>query len=260
MSIELVMPENYLILSCPPLLLPWIFHSIRVFSSELALCIKWLRYWSFSFSFSISPSNEYSGLISFRIDWFEILAVQGNLNSLLQYHNSKASFLWHSAFFMVQTLTSLHDYWKNHGFNYKDLCRQKRNLCFVNILSRFVIGFLPRSKHLLISWLQSLSKVILEPKKLKSVTLSIVSPSIYHEVMGPDAKILVFWMLSLKPAFSLFSFSFIKRLFSSPSLFFHYRGIICISEIIDISSSNLASSLWFIQPGILHNVLCIAVL
>ena len=167
MSIELVMPENYLILSCPPLLLPWIFPSIRVFSNELALCIKWLRYWSFSFSFSISPSNEYSGLISFRIDWFETLAVQGNLKSLLQYHNSKASILWHSAFFMVQTFTSLHDYWKNHGFNYKDLWRQKKSLCFVNKLSRFVIAFLPRSKHLLISWLQLLSTVILEPKKIK---------------------------------------------------------------------------------------------
>ena len=113
---------------------------------------------------------------------------------------------------------------------------------FLNMLSRFVIALLPRCKHLLISWLQSLSKVILEPRKIACHS-STVSPSICHEIMGQDAMILVFLMLSLKPAFSLSSFSFIKRLFSSSSLFFHYRGIICISGTIDISSSNLASSL-----------------
>ena len=114
MSIKLVIPSNHLIL-CHPLLLPSIFLSIRVFSNESVLCIRWPKYWSFSFS--ISPSNEYSGLISFRIDWFDLLAVQGTLKSLLQHHSSKASILQHSSFFMVQLFTSVHDYWKNHSFD-----------------------------------------------------------------------------------------------------------------------------------------------
>ena len=110
-SIELVMPSNHFILYCP-LLLPSIFPSIRVFSSESALHIRWPRYWSFRFS--IGPSNEYSGLISFRMDWLDLFAVQGTLKSLLQHHNSKASILWRSAFFIVPTLASIRDYWKNH--------------------------------------------------------------------------------------------------------------------------------------------------
>ena len=114
MSIELVMPFNLLILCCPLLLLPSIFPSIRVFSNESVLHIRWPKYWSFSFS--ISPSNEYSGLISFRMDWLDLLAVPGTLKSLLQHHSSKASILWHSAFLIVQ-LTSIHDYWKNHSFD-----------------------------------------------------------------------------------------------------------------------------------------------
>ena len=121
MSIELVMPSNHLILCRPLLLLPSIFPSIRDFSNESALHIWWPKYWSFSFS--ISPSNEYSGLISFRMDWLDLLAVQRTLKSLLQHHSSKASVLWCSAFFMVQ-LTSMHDYWKNHSFDQMDLCRQ----------------------------------------------------------------------------------------------------------------------------------------
>ena len=125
MSIESVMQSNHLILSCPLLLLPSIFHSIRIFSSELALCIRWPKYWSFS----ISLSNEYSGLISFRTDWFDLLAVQGTLKSLVQHHSSKASILWHSAFFMVQ-LTSINDYWKNHSFDYTDLCWQSHVSAF----------------------------------------------------------------------------------------------------------------------------------
>ena len=124
------------------------------------------------------------------------------------------------------------------------------------MLSRLVITFLPRSKCLLISWLQSLSAVILEPPKIKSVTVSIVSLFICHEVMGPDAMIFVFWMLSFKPTFSCLSFSFIKRLFSSPSL---SGGVICISEVADISPSSLDSSLCFIRPSVSHNVLCIEV-
>ena len=156
MSIELVIPSNHLILCHPLLLLPSIFPSIRVFSNESVLCIRWPKYWSFSFS--ISPSNEYSGLISFRMDWLDVLAVQGTLNSLLQHHSSKASILWCSAFFISPTLTSIHDYWKNHSFVGKAM-----SLVF-NMLSRLVTIFLPRSKHLLISWLQSPSAVILEPQ------------------------------------------------------------------------------------------------
>ena len=115
MSIELVMPSNHLIFCCPLFLLPSIFPSTRVFSSESALRIGWPKYWSFSFN--ISPSNEYSGLISFRMDWLDLLEVQGTLESLLQHHSSKASILWHSAFFYSSTLTSIHDYWKNHSFD-----------------------------------------------------------------------------------------------------------------------------------------------
>ena len=126
-----------------------------------------------------------------------------------------------------------------------------------NMLSRLVITFLPRSKCLLISWLQSPSAVILEPPKIKSATVSTVSPSISHEVMGPDAMILVFWMLSFKPPFSLSSFTFNKRLFSSSSLSAIKGGVICIFEVTDISPSNLDSSLCFFQLSVSHDVLCI---
>ena len=117
MSIASVMPSNHLILCCPLLLLPSIFPSIRVFSNESVLCIRWPKYWSFS----ISPSNKYIGLISFRIDWFDLLSVQGTLKSLLQHQSLKVLILWHTAFFMVQLLTSVHDSWKNHSFDYMDL-------------------------------------------------------------------------------------------------------------------------------------------
>ena len=120
MSIKLVMPSNHLILCHPLLLRASIFPSIRVFSNELALCIRWPKYWSFSFS--ISPSSEHSGLISVRIDWFDLLAVQGTLKSLLQHYSSKASICRHSAFFNGPTLTSVHDYWKNHWFDHMDIC------------------------------------------------------------------------------------------------------------------------------------------
>ena len=122
MSIELLMPSNHLILCHPLLLLPSIFPSIRVFSNELALHIRWPKNWSFRFS--ISPSREYSGLISFRIDWFDFFAVQGTLESLLQHRNSKASIPQHSAFFRVQLSTSIHDYWKNQSFDFMDFCQQ----------------------------------------------------------------------------------------------------------------------------------------
>ena len=128
MSIEPMMLSNHLIIYHPLLLLPLIFPSIRIFSSESALCIWWPEYWSFSFS--ISSSNEYSGLISFRIDWFDLLAIQGTLKSLLQHHSSKASILQFSAFFMVPTPTSIHDHWKKHGFDSMDLCQQSNVSAF----------------------------------------------------------------------------------------------------------------------------------
>ena len=166
------MPSNHLILCHPLLLLPSIFPSIRVFSSESVLLIRWPKHWSFSFS--ISPSNEYSGLISFRIDWFELLAVQGTLKSLLQHHNSKASILWHSAFFIVQLSHPYMTTGKTIALTRWTFVGKVMSL-LSNMLSMFVIDFLPRSKCLLISRLQSPSGVILELKKIKSVTVSIVS-------------------------------------------------------------------------------------
>ena len=212
MSIESMMPSNHLILCRPLLLPPSIFPSIRVFSNESALRIRWPKYWSFSFS--ISPSIEYSGLISFRMDWLDLLAVQGTFRSLLQHHSSKASILWHSAFFIIQLSHQYMTTGKNIALTRQTFVGKVMSLLF-NMLSKLVITFLPRSKHLLISWLQSLSAVILESPKIKSVTVSTVSASICHEMMGPDAMIFVFWMLSFKPTFSLSSFTLIKRLFSS---------------------------------------------
>ena len=145
------MPSNHLILCCPLLLLPSIFPSIRVFSSESALHIRWPKYWSFSFS--ITPSNEYSGLISFRIDWFDLLAVQGTLKSFLQHHSSKASILWCSAFFMVQLSYPYVTTGKTTALTTWTFVGKVMSLLF-NMLSRFVIAFLPRSKRLLTSWLQ----------------------------------------------------------------------------------------------------------
>ena len=197
------------------LLLPPVPPSIRVFSYESTLRIRWPKYWNFSFS--INPSNEHPGLISFRMDWLDLLAVQGSLKSLLQHHSSKASILQRSAFFTVQLSHSYMTTGKTIALTRWTFVGKVMSLLF-NKLSRLVITFLPRSKCLLISWLQSPSAVILEPPKIKSDTVSTVSPSISHEVMGPDAMILVFWMLSFKSTSSLSSFTFIKRLFSSSSL------------------------------------------
>ena len=197
MSIELVMPSNHLILCRPLLLLPSIFPSIRVFSNESVLCIRWPKDWSFSFS--ICSSNEYSGLISFRMNWLDLLAVQGTHKSLLQHHSSKASILRHSAFFIVQLSHPYITTGKTIALTGWTFLGKVMSLLF-NMLSRLVITFLPRNKCLLISS----SAVILEPRKIKFVTVSIVFPSICHEVMGPDAMILVFWMWSFKPTFSLF--------------------------------------------------------
>ena len=164
MSIESVMPSNHFILCCPLLLLPSILPSTRVFSNELALRIRWPKCWSFSFS--IRPSNEYPGLISFRIDWLDLLAVQGTLKSLLQHHSSKAAILQCSAFFTFQLSHPYMTIGKTIALTTRTLVDKVMSL-LLNMLSWFVITVLPRSKRILISWLQSPSAVILEPKKNK---------------------------------------------------------------------------------------------
>ena len=186
MPIESVMPSNNLILCCYLILPPSNFPRIRVFSNESVPPMKWPKDWSFIFS--ISPSNECSGLISFRMDWLDLLAVQGTLRSLLQHHSSKASILQRSVFFIVQLSHPYMTTGKTIAMTRWTLVGRVMSP-FFNMLSRLVIAFLPRSKCLLISWLQSPSAVILEPKKIKSVTVSTVSPSVYHEVMGLNAMI-----------------------------------------------------------------------
>ena len=182
------MSSNHLILCCPSLLLPSVFPNIRVFSSESALHIRWPKYWSFSFN--IRPSNEHPGLISFRMDWLDLLAVQGTLKSLFQDYSSEASILLCSAFFIVQLSHPYMTTGKTIALTRQTFVGKVMSLLFT-MVPRLVITFLPRSKHLLISWLQSPSAVILEPRKIKSATVSTVSPSICHEMMGPDAMILV---------------------------------------------------------------------
>ena len=183
------MPSSHLILCRPLLLLPPIPPSIRVFSSESTLCMRWPNYWSFNFS--IISSKEIPRLISFRMDCLDLLPFQGTLKSLLQHHSSKASILRRSAFFTVQLSYPCMTTGKTIALTRRTLVGKVISLLF-NMLSRLVITFLPRSKCLLISWLQSPSAVILEPQNIKSDTVSTVSPSISHEVMGPDATIFVF--------------------------------------------------------------------
>ena len=166
MSIKSVMPSNHFILCCPHLLPPSIFPSISVFSNESVLHLRWPQYWSMSFS--ISPFNEYLGLISFRIDWLNLLEVQGTLKSLLQHHSSKTPILWRSAFFIVQLSHPYMTTGKTIALTKWTLFAKVMSLLF-NKLSRLIITFLPRSKCLLISWLQSPSAVILEPPKMKSL-------------------------------------------------------------------------------------------
>jgi len=174
------MPSSHLILCHPLLLLPLIPPSIRVFSNESTLCMRWLKYWSFSFS--IIPSKEHPRLISFRMDWLDLLTVQGTLKSLLQHHSSKASILRHSAFFRVQLSHPYMTTGKTIALTRRTFVGKVMSLLF-NMLSRLVITLLPRSKRLLISWLQSPSAVILEPPKIKSDTVSTVSPSVFLEVV-----------------------------------------------------------------------------
>ena len=201
--------------------------------------MSWLftsSHWSFSFS--ISTSNEYSGLISFRMDWFDRLAVQGTLKSLLQHHSSKASILQYSAFFTVQLSHLYMTTGKTIALTIYTFVGKVMSLLF-DMLSRYVIAFLPRSRHILISWLQFPSAVILEHKKIKSVTASTFSPSICHEVMELDAMILVFQMLEFQPTFLASSFTLIKGLFSS-----------CLLSAIRVVSSAYLRLLIFL-PAIL---------
>ena len=178
------MPSNHLILSRPLLLPPSVFPSIRVFSHESVLHIGWPNYWSFSFS--ISPPNDYSGLISCRMDWLDLFVVQGTLKSHLQHHSSKSSILRHSAFFIIQLSHPYRTTGKTIALTRWVFVGKVMSL-LLNVLSRLDITFLPRRKHLLISWLQSPSAVILKPPQKKSDTVSTVFPSIFHEVMGLDA-------------------------------------------------------------------------
>ena len=189
MSIESVILSNHLILCHPLLFLPSIFPSIRVFSNESALHIRWPKYWSFSFN--INTSNEHPGLISFGMDWLDLLVAQGTLKSLLQHYSSKALILRCSVFFIVQLSHPYMTTGKTIALTRWTFVGKVMSLLF-NMLSRLVITFLPRNKRLLISWLQSPSAVTLEPNKIKSATVSTVSPSISHEVMGQDAMIFVF--------------------------------------------------------------------
>ena len=183
------MPSSHLILRCPHFLLPPIPPSIRVFSNESTLHMRWPKYWSFSFS--IIPSKEIPRLVSFRMDWLDLLAVQGTLNSLLQHHSSTAWSLQCSAFFIIQFSHLYRTTGKTLALNKQTFEGKVMSLCF-NMLSRFVIAFLPRSKHLLIPRLWSLSTLILEPKKIKSVIATTFSSSICNEVKGLEAMILVF--------------------------------------------------------------------
>ena len=215
MSIESMKPSSHLFLCCPLLLLPPIPPSIRVFSKESTLCMRWPKYWSFSFS--ISPSKEIPGLISFRMDWLDFLAVQGALKSLLQHHSPKASILQCSAFFTVQFSHPYMTTGKTIALTRWTLVGKVMSL-LLNMLSMLVITFLPRSKHILISWLQSSCSVILEPSKIVSHCFHCFPIYLPWRDGHLNALILVFGMLSFKQAFSLSSLTFIKRLFSFTSL------------------------------------------
>ena len=203
MSIGSLMPSNHLVLCCPFLLLPSVFPRSGSF----------LMSWLFASGSQSSGVSISASVLSMDIQGWFPLGLTGLISLQSKGHSSKALILWLSLLY-GPTLTSIHDYWKTIAMTRWTFLGKVMSLPF-NVLSRLVIAFLPRSKHLLISWLQSPSAVILEPKKIKSV---IVSPSICHEVMGPNVIILVFWMLSFNPGFSLSSFTFIKRLFSSSSL------------------------------------------
>ena len=251
MSIESVMPSNHLTL-CLPLLLPSVFSSIRVFFNELVLHIRWPKYWSFSFS--NSPSNEHLGLTSFRMDWLDLLAVQGTLKSLLQHHSSETSILWHSAFFMIQLSHPYMTTGKTIALTRWTFLGKVMSLLF-NTLSRIFIAFIPRHKLLLISWLQSSSAVTLEPKKIVCHCFHCF-PIYFPWSDGTGCHDLSFWTLSFKPFFFTLLFHLHQEALPFLFDFCHKDSIIQISEVIDVSSCNLDSRLCFIQPSILHDVLC----
>jgi len=243
------MPFSHLILCHPFFLLPPMPPSIRVFSNESNLRMRWPKYWVFSYS--IIPSKEHPGLISFRMDWLDLLAVQGTLKSILQHHSSKASILRCWAFFTVQLLHPYMTTAKIKALTRQTFVGKVMSLLF-NMLSRLVITFIPRSKHLLISWLQHHLQWFWSSKKWSLTLLSLfphLFPMKWWDQM-PWSSFSECWALS-----QLFhsSFTFIKRLFSSSSL----SGVIYISEVIDISPGNLDSSLCFFQPIVSHDVLCI---
>ena len=216
MSIESVMPSNHLILCCPLLLLPSIPPNIRVFSNESALPVRWPKYWSFSFS--IRSSNEHPGLISFRMDWLGLLAVQGTLKSLLQHHSSKAPIIQHSAFFTVQLSHPHMTTGKTIALTRWIFVGKVMSLLF-NMLSRLVMAFLPRSKRLLISWLQSPSAVILEPKKIKSVTVCFHCFTLYYTLSdGTRCHDLCFLNAEFQANFFTLLFHFHQEVLSSSSL------------------------------------------
>ena len=213
MPIDEVMPSNHFILCRTLFLPPSIVPIIRVFLNESFLCIRCPKYWSFSFS--ISPSNEYSWLISFRMGWLDLLAVQVTLKSLLQHHSSKSSILQCSTFFIVQLSYPYMTTGKTIALTRQTFVGKVMSL--FNMLSMLTISFPRRSKHLLISWMQSTSAMILEPKKIKCHYLHCL-PIYWYKVMRSHAMIFVFWMLSFKSTFSLSSFTLIERLLNSSSL------------------------------------------
>ena len=249
MSIELVMPSNHLIPCHLFLFLTKIFLSIRVFSNESVLCIRWAKYWSFR----ISPSNGYSGLISFKIDCFDIHSIQGNLKNLLQHHSSKTSVLRCSAFFMVQLSHPYMTTGKTIALTGWIFAAKVMSLHF-NVQSRLVIAFLPRIKCLLF---HGCSHHLFDfgGQENKVCHCFHYLPIYFPWSDGTKCHDVNFWLLSFNPTFSLSDFTFIKRLFSSSIS--AIRCVIYISEAIDISPGNLHPSLCCNQPGISHDVICI---
>ena len=231
--------SNHPVLCHPLLLLPLIVSSIRIFSNGSALHIRCSKYWKFSFS--ISPFNEYSGLISWRIDWFDLLAIQRTVKRLLQHHISEASIFWHSAFFIVQLSHPYMTTGKTTALTRWTFVGKVVSL-LLSTLSCSVIAFLPRSKCLLISWLQSPSAVILEPKKIKSVTVSIVSPSIWHEVMGLDTMWSSFFECWALSQLSSFIFIYLLQFLASILMQNSWKG--CLFLLSPVSILWLFNTLW----------------
>ena len=231
---DAIQPSHPLSSPSPPAFNP---PSSRVFYSELTLHIRWPKY--SSFSCSISPSNEYSGLISFRTDWLHILAFQGTRKSLLQHHSSKASTIRHSLLY-CSSLTTIHDHWEDHSLDYMDLCQQNNVSAFQHTV--YICHSFPAKKQTSSDFkaavmMISPSSVILEPKNRRSVTISTFPPSIWHEIMGPDDILFVLFIFSFKPALSLSSFTLIQRLFSFSSL-----------SAINVVSSAYLRLLMFLSP------------